>query len=134
MKGKENEMRKEIDGDGNIKVYMFDEDPATRNTIATATRVFTIGERDVLDYGEVWAKVTVEKVKESEKAIQFYFTFTEIDDEDDYDDVSSWLPKSQITVTEDGYEIPEWLSQKDRLGKYTVRKMVIEDRGPLGGA
>ncbi len=124
-------MRKEIDGDGNIKVYMFDAHPGTRKTLATVTRVFTLGERDVLDCGEVWAKVMVEKVKETEKAIQFRFVFTEIGAEDDYDDETAWLPKSQITVTEDGYEIPEWLSKEKRLGRYTVQKMIIEDRGPL---
>jgi hypothetical protein len=123
-------MKRIIDGNGNIEVYLFDEDPATRNTIATATRVFMLGERDVLDYGEVWAKVTVEKIKETEKAIQFRFCF--IEDDEIEDDDTAWLPKSQIAITEDGYEIPEWLSQKNRLGKYTVRKMVIEDRGPLG--
>ena len=121
-------MRKCIDDDGNIKVYTFDAHPGTRKTLATVTRVFTLGERDVLDCGEVWAKVTVEKVKETEKAIQFRFCFIE---DDEIEDDVVWLPKSQITVTEDGYEIPEWLSQKNRLGRYTVQKMIIEDRGPL---
>lgn len=124
-------MKKEIDGDGNIKVYMFDAHPGTRKTLATVTRVFTLGERDVLDCGEAWAKVSVEKVKETEKAIQFHFTFIEIGAEDDYEDDTVWLPKSQITITEDGYEIPEWLSKEKRLGRYTIQKMVIEDRGPL---
>lgn len=119
-------MKKLTDDNGNIKVYAFDTDPATIKTIATVTRVFTLGEREALDEGEAYATVTVELLKETEKAMQFRFIFAE-HDEDEWDEVKDWLPKSQLTVTEDGYEIPEWLSKEKRIGKYTVRKMVIEE-------
>lgn len=120
---------KQIDDNGNIKVYTFDGNPNTRKTVATVTRVFTLGEREVLDEGETYATVTVEILQETEKATQLLFSFIEDGEETDF--MKDWLPKSQLTYTEDGYEIPEWLSKEKRLGKYTVQKMVVEDGGAL---
>lgn len=130
------EISRGINRNGEIKVYNFNIhkiNPHTRKKrITSVTQVFVIGDRDVVDmvYNEIYAKVRVEKLKESEKAIQFRFIYEENEEGGDIDEATEWLPKSQITITEDGHEIPEWLSKKKRLGKYTTKKFYIVDEGP----
>lgn len=85
------------------------------------TYVFRLGETKFEDEGTV--VVVVEK--ESGKAVQYSFKYIENDYPDMPTEEKVWLPKSQIKETEDGIEIPVWLSEKKRLGNYVFTKKVI---------
>ncbi len=84
------------------------------------TAVFNIGEYEI----HYENKVTVEQIKETEKAIQFSF-INSGDKEDGFKPEKVWIPKSQIQETEDGIEIPMWMVKEKRIGHHVFKKTVV---------
>lgn len=96
----------------------------SKQHVSVTTRVFT----EQMSWYDGEEKVTVKQIKETEKAIQFKFSHYEAD-WDETTETIVWLPKSQITETEDGIEIPVWLAKEKGLLGVTFEKSIITPKG-----
>lgn len=109
----------EIKADGKEQDYVYN---------LTEKYVMSVGTAKRADRYFQFQDVTVSVIGESEKAIQFKIVSTGdvdiLDEGETIEDVAKkvWLPKSVLTLTEDGYEMEAWVVKNNGLRDYVVSK------------
>lgn len=118
---------KKIDEYGNIIV-----EPDNRKELGKLnleeTFVLCLGKKMVGDY-----EITVSIEKETDAAIQLKFITSHsleiMEEGEKLEDfrVLNWVPKSLVTYTEDGLEVPRWFANKNRFHDYGVKKSIYTE-------
>lgn len=114
-----------VDEFGNIEIKV---DGKGQDYIYTVTEKYVLSSGKRTDRYFQFQDVAVSVIGESEKAIQFKIVSTGdtdiLDEGETIEDVAKkvWLPKSVLTLTEDGYEMEAWVVKNNGLRDYVISK------------